>query len=211
MAGKKAEPSWYKLLTFGPKRKLKGVLSNAVTILVRDAAWVDTLAFDEFIGEVVTLKVPAWCPDDRLPGQKPGPWTDGDTYRLKAWFERRHKLALSTAMVEEAVTVVARRRTIHPVRDWLKTLKWDKKPRLDRWLVDLAGVEDSPYTRAVGAKWMISAVARAMDPGCKVDHTLVFEGGQGRGKSTLVRELTGEQWFLETNIELGTLDSYQVL
>jgi putative DNA primase/helicase len=203
--------NWTGLLIRGPKGALKPLLANAVTILTRDEAWKDVISFNEFTNEVVTRKVPAWCPDDRVKGQKPGSWTDDDTRRLKAWFERRYELCIPTNVVEEAISLVAHKHIIHPVRDWLDSLKWDRKPRLDKWLVKHGGADDTPYTRAVASMFLISACARVYKPGCKVDHTLVLEGKQGIGKSSLLRGLVGDEWFMETNVELGSKDSYIML
>ena len=36
-----------------------------------------------------------------------------------------------------------------PVRDYLDGLKWDKAPRLDRWLIDYLGAEETPLNRVV--------------------------------------------------------------
>ena len=49
--------------------------------------------------------------------------------------------------------------------------------------------EDSPYIRAIGPRYLISAVARIYRPGCKVDHMLVLEGPQGKQKSEALRTL----------------------
>jgi DNA primase len=81
---------------------------------------------------------------------------------------------------------------VNPLRIMLKKFTWDGTKRLDTWLIDYLGTKDSVYTRAIGRKWMISAVARAMDPGCQVDHMLILEGAQGIGKSRALRILGGQ-------------------
>jgi len=81
---------------------------------------------------------------------------------------------------------------INPLRNHLRTMRWDGVKRLDTWLPDIMGTKDMPYTRAIGRKWMISAVARAMEPGCQADHMLIFEGVQGIGKSQSLRILGGQ-------------------
>jgi len=44
-------------------------------------------------------------------------------------------------------------------------------------------------------KFLVGAVARAYEPGCKLDCALILQGKQGYGKSTFFRILAGEQWF----------------
>jgi predicted P-loop ATPase len=84
------------------------------------------------------------------------------------------------------------------VRDYLDALVWDEKPRLDRWLIEYAGAEDTPYVRAVGRAMLIAAVRRARLPGCQFDTMLVLEGLQGVGKSAALRALAvNEDWFTD--------------
>ena len=80
----------------------------------------------------------------------------------------------------------------HPVRDYLRSVKWDGTPRLDHWMQQCLGATDTPFNRLVGRKTLIAAVARAMEPGCKVDTVLVLEGEQGIKKSSAIAALFGE-------------------
>lgn len=81
---------------------------------------------------------------------------------------------------------------------------WDKVPRLSSWLARYAGCEDNAYTRMIGRKWLLSAMARALRPGpdCKVDNVLILHGKQGMGKSTLLKDLAGP-FFNDANFEFG--------
>lgn len=66
--------------------------------------------------------------------------------------------------------------------------------KLDAWLCAHFGVEDNVYTRAVGAKILIGAVARAVraaEGGTQVDTMLVLVGEQGIGKTSALRTLGG--------------------
>ncbi len=58
---------------------------------------------------------------------------------------------------------------------------------------------------------MVSAVARALDPGCKADHMLVLEGAQGQRKSTALAALAGEDWFSDALPQMGTKDASSYL
>ena len=82
------------------------------------------------------------------------------------------------------------------VTEYLGALVWDGTPRLDRWLVDCAGAEDSPYVRAASRAMLVAAVRRARQPGCRFDQLPVLDGPQGCGKSGALRLLAVEDdWF----------------
>jgi len=172
--------------------------ANAQTILTCHEDWNDVLAFDEFEGAAVTLKVPPWRKQDRPANAKPGPWTDTDTTRLRAWLAANEELVLSKSDTDEAVNASAARRVVHPVREYLSSLKWDGKPRLDVWLIDYCGAPDTKYVRAVSRIALIGAVARVMRPGCKLDTMLVLQGPQGVGKSSAIAALVpNDDWFTD--------------
>jgi len=84
----------------------------------------------------------------------------------------------------------------HPVREYLESVEWDGKPRVDEWLIKFGGAADTEYVRAVSAIVLIAAVKRVRSPGCKVDEMLVLESPQGQGKSSALRALCPkEDWF----------------
>ncbi|KAB0264730.1 virulence-associated E family protein [Microvirga brassicacearum] len=73
----------------------------------------------------------------------------------------------------------------------LDGLVWDGIPRLDRWMTNYLGAEDTPLNCAVSRITLIAAVRRVRQPGVKFDQIVVFEGKQGSGKSTAVAILAG--------------------
>jgi len=84
------------------------------------------------------------------------------------------------------------------VTDYLNALVWDGTPRIDRWLVDCAGADDTPDVRAVSRALLVAAVRRARHPGCQFDQMLVLEGPQGCGKSSALRLLAvDDAWFTD--------------
>ena len=97
-----------------------------------------------------------------------------------------------------AVTRHAKDNAFHPVRDYLRSVKWDGTKRLDYWLQQCLGAADLPFVRAVGRRTLIAAVARAFRPGCKVDTVLVLEGLQGVRKSTAIARLFSDAWTAES-------------
>jgi putative DNA primase/helicase len=113
-------------------------------------------------------------------------------------------------MVERAVLVVAKRNPSHEVREWLLTLRHDGTPRVPSFTSRYLGAEASPYAARVGVIMLLSAVARVMRPGCKVDTVAVLEGAQGTYKSSAVRALFGD-WSCDSAIEIGNKDAYQLL
>jgi len=115
--------------------------------------------------------------------------------------ERELGFSPSTEYVERAINQAADERPFHPVRDYLRSLKWDGKPRLKAAAVIFWGSKLALHLTYL-RKWMISAVARAMQPGCKVDTALVLVGPQGIGKSSFW-DVLGSPWFSDTEMDGG--------
>jgi putative DNA primase/helicase len=103
---------------------------------------------------------------------------------IRLYLSTKYGLDLAKDMVLDAVQVVACANRFHPVRDYLHGLEWDGTGRIETWLVDYFGAEDTPYVRAASRTWLLGAVKRILTPGCKFDFMLILEGMQGLEKST---------------------------
>lgn len=92
----------------------------------------------------------------------------------------------------------ARLNSVHPVRDYLDRLVWDGVPRVEAWLTDYLGAEDTPFHREIGPIFLVAAVRRIRRPGVKFDEMIVLEGPQGGGKSSALSILAVKSdWFTD--------------
>jgi predicted P-loop ATPase len=189
--------AWTSRMVAGDNGAPKVCVGNVVMILESHSAWAGVLAYDERRGEPFFAKPPPW-------GAQAGKIEDVDGTRLATWCAEKQRLPIGEAACLKALVAVAHATPRDAVREYLEGLEWDGVPRLDAWLVRYAGAEDSAYTRAVSARFAISAVARTFDPGCKVDTMLILEGGQGAFKSTLLRALVGDAFFSDDLPDLTT-------
>ena len=106
-----------------------------------------------------------------------------------------HRLTWPETGTADALELVSTQTIVSPVKNFLESLSWDGKPRVADWLTAYCGAEPSDLTAKVGNAWLVSAVARALKPGCKADCALVLEGKPGAGKSSILRTLAGIDWF----------------
>lgn len=187
---------------------LRECVPNVVQVLAHHPAWLGVIAFDEFSQKVVK-RMAAPCDPADTAGRFTE-WTDVDDTRTSIWMARNEGFVPSSSVVAEAVEVVARMNSFHPVLEYLHTLKHDGTPRVDMWMVDFLGVNDTPYTRLVSRWFLIGMCMRVLQPGCKFDYCLVLEGKQGRMKSSALRALAGE-WFSDTELDLAHKDAMSAI
>lgn len=178
-------------------------MQNVELILANDERWAGVIGFSSFSSKIVKLRVAPY-------GGGLGDWADIDDMLVMKWLAQQYNLRVKASHVIEAVSVVAHDHAFHPVRNYLNSLEWDRVPRLDSWLTDIMGVAPTDYSSKVGKRWMVSAVGRVMQPGCKADSVMILEGAQGAGKSTAMSVLGGD-WFMDTPFALGDKDGFQAI
>lgn len=194
--------------------RMRRSVANATTIFALDPRWSEVIAYQALSDRVVKLKAPAWHEHEAPALADTGAWTDADTTRAQAWIAREYSLDLGADIVNAAVQATAERHVVDPLRDYFASLAdtWDGTRRLPTWLSVVFGAPCSEYIQAVGSRFLISAVARALRPGCKVDHVLVTEGDQGMLKSTALAKLCPDRaLFFDDEIVIGDKDAAQVL
>jgi hypothetical protein len=201
---------WQKSLHLTAEGHLTKAPGNAALLLANLPDWRGAVRYDSFADRI------RWCrPAPVLEGMR-GPvigeeLADHHIVHAQAWLARHRRVLFSDAHVRGALESAARKYSYNPLQDYLRTLVWDGTPRLETWLATYVGAEQCETNRIIGTWWPISAVARAMDPGCKVDHVMVLKGKQGTKKSSAFIALAGHEWGLESVPPLKDKDAMQAL
>lgn len=172
-------------------------LSNAVRILTEDSRWSGRIKYNEFSNAV---EIDGIAVADHIESG------------VNLWVDRTYMMSTPTNRISEAIVYIARQNVYHPIREHIRGIEWDGTERVDSLLSEYAGVVDTPLTREISRRFLISCVARIFQPGCKVDTCLVLVGKQGARKSSFLRKLAMRQeYYSDTQLDLGSKDSYQSL
>lgn len=196
--GEPHDGTWASLdmVTKGKNRYPEASTGNAVRILELDPRWEGRIVHDTFFRLIL------------VGGKEVHDETETE---IGLWMSDIYGVNVSEARIHQAVCAVAARHEVNPVREWLLSLKWDEVGRVDAVPSQVLGCEDTPLSRAMFRKFMVSAVSRAMEPGCKVDTVLVLVGAQGCKKSTFFAKLCGSHWFSDTPCNPTTKDALEQL
>ncbi len=187
------DTEWLARLKYKPRSSvLENSVNNLLLILQNDPEYAG-FAFNQMAGRVEVIGSVPWDRPDSNSF-----WRDADTAQLKASLDRKY-LAFSTRNHDVAFAKVADDRSFHPIREYLQSLPaWDGVKRVETILINCLEAEDNEYVRTVTKKTFAAAVARIMHPGVKFDSVLVLDGVQGIGKSSLFKDLIGDEYYCET-------------
>lgn len=186
-----ADRAWQGQLLRTAKGEVRSTFGNIVLILSHDEAYTGRLRLDEMRGVTTFDQAEV---------------TDATISATRVDVERRYSVQAADADTGRAVQLVASRNGFHPVREYLNSLVWDSTRRLAAFAKLALSLRtdcqaEVEHYAMLFHRWMISAVARPLEPGCKADTALILQGEQGVGKSTLFRVLAGE-WFSDTEMGL---------
>jgi hypothetical protein len=183
------------LLTHTDKGGIRKTPGNLAKILRLDAAWGPNLALNEMSRAVVFKGEEV---DD--------PFIDW----VQEQIEDHHGVAFGREEVAAKILAQASQQMVHPVREWLRSLKWDGQERIHRVGLEILGADSALTTHYLRCT-MIGACRRALVPGTKLDTLPVLEGPQGLGKSTFWKALIGPDFFGDSPLDLDNKDGFLVL
>jgi len=167
---------------------------NAERILINNP-FKGVIAYDGFKNIEVIIGDLPWRKREQ-PQKEYEAWLGSDDSRLLHFFGKKYDFK-SKEIILNAYKEVTRQNSFHPVKNYLELQSWDSKQRAETFFVDYLGAEDTPYIRAATRKWLVAAVTRIYEPGCKFDYMPVLVGPQGAGKSSLIARLA-KGWFSDS-------------
>ncbi len=202
-ASEEIDIEWVKKLDYDNKGNLRNTIDNAVIILEYDPRISGKLIYNDFSNRSTVVGKLPWSKD------KNRDWIDDDDSGVRHFLESQYNLT-GANKIADAIALVYQKNKVHPVKEYLESLSWDKTKRVETLLTDYLGAADTLYTRAVIRTHLVGAVARIMRPGCKYDTMLTLIGPQGLGKSTFIRYL-GKDWFNDSLDTVKGKDAYEQL
>ena len=186
----------------GKKRSINALV--LVRFISAHSQWRQALRVNLF---TETLEVCEQFPPSSAPETTYRPFREpADLLEAMLWFQGTGFAKAGKNLVWDALTASAHRNAYHPVRRYLDSLQWDGHPRLERLFQHYfnASIPDSgedrdrtvAYLEHISRCFMVSAIARIRQPGCKVDYLPVLVGHQGFNKSQAIRALCqNPAWF----------------
>lgn len=178
--------------------KLVASAHNFLLILRNDPRLKGMAGNDLFASRIAVLRDLPWRKHftDRIDS-----WQDSDDAELRNYLSLKYEGLTGKMLLDDALTTVFAENAFHPVRNWLRSLKWDGVPRIRRILIDYLGAEENLYTQEITEKFFKAGIARVFKPGAKFDYCLVISGAQGIGKSTVLRRM-GQKWFTDAVVSI---------
>ncbi|MCI6275992.1 MAG: virulence-associated E family protein, partial [Clostridium sp.] len=187
------DTKWLGLLEYTKQGKVKDTIDNVIIILNHDYRLKGKLAYNEFsLRNTIRGKLP-WSN-----GEKMRFWEDNDEAGLRHYLEKAYGIVRAAPTIRDATMLIFNQNKFHPVKDYLNSLSWDGKERLETVLIDYFGAEDNKYTRAASRIFICGAVARILNPGCQLDYVTTIVGKQGIRKGTFYRYMAKkDDWYTE--------------
>ena len=174
---------------------------NNIALILENDPIYESLCYNDHSNKVIWKERELWDPD---------------LEDIGLHIERAYNIRYPSADIKRAVLRVAHQKMQENIKSWLTHLPaWDGEPRIHNLFRNAFRAQIIPGSESLiqemSSKWVISLVARAMKPGCKMDTFLVLCGEKGLGKSTGLKTLIGEDWFSDSPLDISKKDSLELI
>ena len=180
--------------------KISQTIQNCEEVIRYDADLYGRIRFDELSFGVTVY--------GNLPWRKHAgwrDWTNSDDSNLWSYMESKYGLSNQNKIVS-ALNNVASKRPINLVKDMLNAAhdQWDGNKHIENLLPRFVGADKTDYNTECLKLYMLGAIKRIYQPGCKFDYMIILVGTQGGYKSSFLRFLAvNDAWFCDN---FNTLD-----
>ena len=180
--------AWLKLLKVDGNGVYVKSIENVMIALENDPQLKGRIYMNTFTQRPIAVAPLPWDPHISVTTNTTFEWTDVDDSGLLSYLEKLIGIK-SKQMMSAALDLCRAAHPFHPVKSYFSGLVWDGVPRIETLYQRYLGAEDNAYVRATAKMTFVAAVTRIFHPGTKFDHTTVFVGDQGFGKSSFIAQL----------------------
>jgi hypothetical protein len=234
-AHRRAIPAWVDKMYLRASKHLGTFLAKLVAYLTEDPLWRGAIRLNQFTQTIEVCDPFPPQPARAIAAYRP--LREIDPIETLLIVQAKGFPKAHSSDIWRALILIAERQGYHPLQDYLLAQEplWDGTPRGHRLFFDaFAGwlppqdnhvvvINGKPqpsahdkwvrYYEETGLRWLISAVARALAPGCKVDCMPIFVSDQGYYKSLGLQALAvNPAWFTDDiPIDVGDKDAKDAL
>ena len=162
------------ILAIGTNGEPEPTIDNYYNVISEDEKINKHIKFN-----LLTNKFEYWS------GNKCREWRDKDDSWLMSYIESEYGF-YNIQKYELAKNKSEDKFAYHPIKDLIECGEWDGVPRIDKFLSTILKCDDDDYSRELSRMIFYGGINRLYNPGCKFDYMIIFMGGQGLGKSTIV-------------------------
>lgn len=211
-------------------KKLHGPFGAALHFVEEEPHWVGAIRLNAF-SQTIEVCEPFPAAEGQVNGTSYRPLRENKDVLEMMLAMQACGFDIGKLAAFDLIVLAAERHPFHPVRQFLDSLEgaWDGEERAGQLLLDyfpcgrepdpeLSGEENRPavdamtsYLEHVGRNFIVGAVARIFEPGCKLDTAPLVIGPQGWGKSQGVEALCPRrEWYSDDlSADLADRDTKQ--